>query len=42
MIYERFLMISTCMLSIQQSYGGEIVLVPEESLALGKYQVLEG
>lgn len=28
--------------SIQQSYGGEIVLVPEESLALGKYQVLEG
>lgn len=28
--------------SIQQNYGGEIVLVPEESLALGKYQVLEG
>ena len=28
--------------SIQQSYGGEIILVPEESLALGKYQVLEG
>jgi hypothetical protein len=28
--------------SIQQSYGGEIVLVAEESLALGKYQVLEG
>jgi len=27
---------------LQQTYGGEIVLVPEESLAPGKYQLLEG
>ncbi len=28
--------------ALQQTYGGEIVLVPEESLAPGKYQLLEG
>jgi ribonuclease G len=28
--------------TLQQTYGGEIVLVPEESLAPGKYQLLEG
>ncbi len=28
--------------ALQQTYGGEIVLVPEESLASGKYQLLEG
>ena len=28
--------------SLQQTYGGEIVLVPEDSLAPGKYQLLEG
>ncbi|HWQ69338.1 MAG TPA: Rne/Rng family ribonuclease [Patescibacteria group bacterium] len=28
--------------ALQQTYGGEIVLVPEESLAPGKYQLLDG
>ncbi|MBZ0158705.1 Rne/Rng family ribonuclease [Candidatus Methylomirabilis sp.] len=28
--------------ALQQTYGGEIILVPEESLAPGKYQLLEG
>ncbi len=28
--------------ALQQTYGGEIVLVPEESLGSGKYQLLEG
>ena len=28
--------------ALQQTYSGEIILVPEESLAPGKYQLLEG
>ncbi|MGH7433552.1 MAG: hypothetical protein ACREJL_07375, partial [Candidatus Methylomirabilales bacterium] len=28
--------------SLQQTYGGEIVLVSDESLAPGKFQLMEG
>ncbi len=28
--------------ALQQTYAGEIILVPEETLAPGKYQLLEG